>query len=93
MDVKDLLISVDEFHSAMKEAHVRFIVANLVQKKREELEKMLPAFLYKNAKERQSDIEKMMIFYEWGLKDGINEFIKHKERNYENECAREDLSL
>ena len=85
MDVKELLISVGEVHSAMKEAHVRFIVTNLVQKKREELEKMLPAFPYKNEKERQSDIEKMMIFYEWGLEDGINEFIKHKERNYGSE--------
>lgn len=79
MDEKDLLISVGGFHSAMKDPHVNAIMMELVAKMRENLETMLPAFTYKNAEERQSAIEQALIVYGWGVRDGIEEWIKHKQ--------------
>lgn len=78
MDTKDFFISVSELHSAMKDAHIYATVTALVAKKREELETMLPAFNYKNEEERQSAIEQLLIAYEWGVSDGIKEWIKHQ---------------
>ena len=76
MNVKDLLISVGELHSAMKDAHINAITTNLVEKMRENMETMLPAFPFKDDKERQVFIERALIVYEMGIKDGINEWLK-----------------
>lgn len=78
MDAKDFLISVSELNTAMKDAHIHAIATALVAKKREELETMLPAFNYKNEEERQSAIEQLLIAYEWGVEDGIKEWVKHQ---------------
>lgn len=76
MDVKDLFISVGELHSAMKDAHIHAITTALVEKMREDMETMLPAFPFKDDKERQVSIERALIVYEMGIKDGINEWLK-----------------
>lgn len=76
MDVKDLLISVVELHSAMTDAHIHAITTALVEKMRENMETMLPAFPFKDNKERQVSIECALIVYEMGIKDGINEWLK-----------------
>lgn len=76
MDVKDLFISVGELHSAMKDAHIHAMTTALVEKMREDMETMLPAFPFKDDKERQVSIERALIVYEMGIKDGINEWLK-----------------
>lgn len=76
MDAKDLLISVGELHSAMKDAHINTITTALVEKMRENMETMLPSFTFKDDKERQVSIERALIVYEMGIKDGINEWLK-----------------
>lgn len=76
MDVKDLLISVGELHSAMADAHIHAIATALVEKMRENMETMLPAFPFKDDKERQVSIERALIVYEMGIKDGIYEWLK-----------------
>ena len=76
MDTKDLLISVGELHSAMTEAHIHAITTALVEKMRENMETMLPAFPFKDDKERQVSIERALIVYEMGIKDGIYEWLK-----------------
>lgn len=76
MDTKDLLISVGELHSAMKDAHIDAITTALVEKMHKNMENMLPAFPFKNDKERQVSIERALIVYEMGIKDGINEWLK-----------------
>lgn len=76
MDVKDLLISVGKLHSAMTDAHINAITTTLVEKMRENMETMLPAFPFKDDKERQVFIERALIVYEMGIKDGINEWLK-----------------
>lgn len=78
MDVRDLFISVGELHSAMKDAHIHAIVASMVAKMRENMETMLPAFPFKDDKERQSAIEQALAAYEMGVRDGIKECIKHR---------------
>jgi len=84
MDTKDLLISTSNLHSAMKDAHINAITTALVEKMSENMETMLPAFLFKDDKERQVFIERTLIAYEMGVKAGIYEFIKREGRNYEN---------
>lgn len=76
MDAKDLLISVGELHSAMKDAHINAITTALVEKMRENMETMLPSFPFKDDEERHVTIERALIFYEMGIKDGINEWLK-----------------
>lgn len=76
MDAKDLLISVGELHSAMKDAHINAITTALVEKMRENMEFMFPAFPFKDDKEKQVSIERALIIYEMGIKDGINEWLK-----------------
>lgn len=76
MEAKDLLISVGELNSAMKDAHIHTITTALVEKMRENMETMLPAFPFKDDKERQVFIERALIVYEMGIKDGINEWLK-----------------
>lgn len=76
MDTEDLLISVGELHSAMKDAHIHAITTALVEKMRENMETMLPAFDFKDNKERQAFIERALIVYEMGIKDGIYEWLK-----------------
>lgn len=76
MDAKDLLISVGELHSAMTDAHINAITTALVEKMRENMETMLPSFPFKDDEERQVTIERALIFYEMGIKDGINEWLK-----------------
>lgn len=76
MNVNDLLISVGELHSAMKEAHVHAITTALVARMRENMETMLPAFPFKDDKERQVSIERALTVYEMGIKDGIYEWLK-----------------
>ncbi len=76
MEAKDLLISVGELYFAMKDAHINAITVALVEKRREQMETMLPAFLFKDNEERQVFIERALIFYEMGIKDGINEWQK-----------------
>ena len=76
MDVKDLLISVGELHSAMTDAHINAITTALIEKMRENMETMLPAFHFNDDKERQVSIERALIVYEMGIKDGINEWLK-----------------
>lgn len=75
MDTKDLLISVGELHSAMEEARIHAITMALVKKMRENMA-MLPAFPFNDDKERQVSIERALIAYEMGIKDGINEWLK-----------------
>lgn len=75
MDAKDLLISVGELHSAMKDAKINDITTALVEKMRKNMVAMLPAFPFKD-KERQVSIERALIVYEMGIKDGINEWLK-----------------
>ena len=76
MDVKDLLISVGELDSAMTDAHINDITTALVARMRENMETMLPAFPFKDDKERQVFIERALIVYEMGIKDGIYEWLK-----------------
>ena len=76
MDAKDLLISVGELHSAMKDAHINAITTSLAEKKRKNMEFMLPTFPFKDEKDRQVSIERTLIVYEMGIKDGINEWLK-----------------
>lgn len=76
MDVKDLLISVGELHSAITDAHINAITTALVERMRENMESMLPAFPFKDDEERQVSIERALIDYEMGIKDGINEWLK-----------------
>lgn len=76
MDAKDLLISVGELHSAMKDAHINAITTVLAEKMRENMETMLPSFPFKDDKERQVSIERALIVYKMGIKDGINEWLK-----------------
>ena len=76
MDVKDLLISIGKLHSAMTDAHIHAITTTLVEKMRENMETMLPAFPFKDDNERQVFIERALIVYEMGIKDGINEWLK-----------------
>lgn len=78
MDAKDLLMSVGEFHSAMIDAHIHAITTALVERMREEMETMLPAFPFKDDKERQVSIERALIVYGMGVKDGICEWLKNK---------------
>ena len=74
MDAKDLLISVGELHSAMNDAHINAITMDLVEKMRKNMETMLPAFPFKDDKERQVSIGRALIVYEMGVKDGIYEW-------------------
>lgn len=76
MEQKDLLISVGELHSAMKDAHINAITTTLVEKMRENMETMMPAFPFKDDDEKQVAIERALIVYEMGIKDGINEWFK-----------------
>lgn len=76
MDAKDLLISVGELHSAMTDAHINTITTALVGKMRKNMVAMLPSFTFKDDKERQVSIERALIVYEMGIKDGINEWLK-----------------
>lgn len=76
MDAKDILISVGELHSAMKDAKINDITTALAEKKRKNMEFMLPAFPFKDEKDRQVSIERALIVYEIGIKDGINEWLK-----------------
>lgn len=76
MDAKDLLISVGELHSAMTDAKINSITTVLAEKMRENMETMLPSFPFKDDKERQVSIERALIVYEMGIKDGINEWLK-----------------
>lgn len=76
MDAKSLLISTSELHSAMTNAHIHAITTALVEKMREEMETMLPAFPFKDDKERQVSIERALIVYEMGVKNGIYEWLK-----------------
>lgn len=76
MDVKNLMISVGELHSAMTNARINAITTELVEKMRKDMETMLPAFPFRNNKERQVSIERALIVYEMGIKDGINEWLK-----------------
>lgn len=76
MDAKNLLISVGELHSAMTDAHINAITTALVEKMRENMKTMMPAFPFKDGKERQVFIERALIAYEMGIKDGINEWLK-----------------
>ena len=84
MDTKDLLISTSGLHSAMNDAHIYAITTALVEKMRENMETTLPGFIFKDGKERQVFIERALIVYAMGIKDGICEFIKKEERDYEN---------
>ena len=83
MDAKDLLISVGELHSAMKDAHINDITTALVEKMRENMETMLPSFPFKDDKERQVSIERSLVVYEMGIKDGINEWLKTNKGSIE----------
>lgn len=76
MDAKDLLISVGELHSAMRDAHINAITTDLVEKMRKNMETMLSSFPFKDDKESQVSIERSLIVYEMGIKDGINEWLK-----------------
>ena len=78
MDVKDLLISACELHSAMTDAHIHAITSVLFGKMCKNMETMLPAFPFKGDIERQTSIERALIVYEMGIKDGIKEWLKHK---------------
>jgi hypothetical protein len=80
MDTKDLLISVGELHSAMTDARINIIATALVEKMRKNMETMLPAFPFKDDKERQVSIERALIVYEMGIKDGIDEWLNNKQR-------------
>ena len=85
MDTKDLLISVGELHSIMTETHINAITTALVEKMRENMETMMPSFPFKDDKERQVFIERALITYELGIKDGINEWLKtNNKHNYED---------
>lgn len=75
MDTKNLFISVGELHSAMTDAHINAITTALVEKMRENMEATLPAFPFKNDKERQVFIERALIVYGMGIRDGINEWL------------------
>ena len=48
----------------------------VVTEMRENMETMLPAFPFKDDKERKVSIERSLIVYEMGIKDGINEWLK-----------------
>ena len=48
----------------------------VVTEMRENMATMLPAFPFKDDKERQVSIERSLIVYEMGIKDGINEWLK-----------------
>jgi hypothetical protein len=76
MKAKDLLIYAGGLHSSMTEAHIDAITTALVEKMRENMETMLPAFPFKDGKERQVSIERALIVYEMGIKDGIYEWLK-----------------
>jgi flagellar motor switch protein FliG len=76
MEQKDLLISVGELHSAMKDAHINAITTTLVEKMRENMETMMPAFHFKDDEEKQVAIRRALIVYEMGIKDGIDEWLK-----------------
>lgn len=78
MDAKDLLISVGELHSAMTNTHIDAITTALVKKMRKNMETMLPAFPFKDDKERQSAIEQALVAYEMGVMDGIAECVKRR---------------
>lgn len=80
MDTKDLLISVGELHSFMKDAHINAITTALVEKMRENMETMMPASTFKDEKEKQVFIGRALIVYEMGIKDGINEWLKQTTR-------------
>lgn len=60
----------------MKDAHINAITTALVEKMRENMETMLPSFPFKDDEERQVTIERALIVYEMGIKDGINEWLK-----------------
>ena len=79
MDTKKLFISVGELHPAIKDAHIHDMATALVEKMRENMETMLPAFPFKDDKERQSAIEQALIVYGWGVRDGIEEWVKHRD--------------
>lgn len=74
-----MLISAGGLHPAMNDPHAQAIMTDLVAKMRENLETRLPAFTYKSAEERQSAIEQALIVYRWGIRDGIDEWIKQKQ--------------
>lgn len=76
MNAKDLLINVGELHSAMTNARIDAITTALVEKMREHMETMLPAFPFKDDDERRVFIERALITYEIGIKDGICEWLK-----------------
>lgn len=76
MDTKNLLISLGELHSAMTDAKINAITTALVEEMRKNMETMLPAFPFKADKERQVFIERALIVYEMGIKDGINKWLK-----------------
>ena len=80
MDTKDLLIYAGGLHSAMTEAHIDAITTTLVEKMRKNMETMLPAFAFKDDKDRQVSIERELIVYEMGIKDGIYEWLKTNKK-------------
>lgn len=76
MDVKDLLIYAGGLHSAMTEANIHAITTALVEKMRKNMETMLPAFPFNDDNERRVFIDRALITYEMGIKDGIYEWLK-----------------
>lgn len=48
----------------------------LSEKRRKDLKKMLPAFPFKDMKEREAFIKKSIISYSAGVTDGIREYIR-----------------
>lgn len=48
----------------------------LSEKRREDMKKMLPAFPFKNMKERDAFIVQSVISYSSGVADGIREYIR-----------------
>ena len=52
------------------------ITEYLSEKRREDMKKMLPAFPFKDMKERDAFIEKSIISYSSGVADGIREYIR-----------------
>lgn len=52
------------------------ITEYLSDKRREDMKKMLPAFPFKDMKEREAFIEKSIISYSAGVADGIREYIR-----------------
>jgi hypothetical protein len=52
------------------------ITEYLSEKRREDMKKMLPAFPFKDMKEREAFIKKSIVSYSAGVADGIREYIR-----------------